>query len=211
MRKWNLLPVLTAVVLLAVLPAGVFAEDGTGLSVSLSADKSSAAVGENITYTYFISNTGNVTMDNLALEDEKLGAIAMSVTSLAIGENITANSLYIIIESDLPGPLVTSANVTGTRPDGQIVFATSNPVSVALMASSDNNSDNGEPQIMTKAQILKQLGVPGKGIDTAPGLQKPVNPKSQAAMKLERFMQRLTVREPAETKIKHKGKNNNSG
>lgn len=91
MRKWNLLSVLTAIVLLAVLPVGVFAEDGTGLSVSLSTDKSSAAVGENITYTYFISNTGNVTMDNLALEDEKLGAIAMSVTSLAIGENITAN------------------------------------------------------------------------------------------------------------------------
>ena len=72
------------------------------------------------------------------------------------------------------------------------------------MASSDNNSDNGEPQIMTKAQILKQLGVPGKGIDTAPGLQKPFNPKSQAAMKLERFMERHTIRENAELKVKNK-------
>ena len=35
--------------------------------------------------------------------------------------------------------------------------------------------------LLTKAQILKLSGVPGKGIDTAPGLQKPFNPNSQAS------------------------------
>lgn len=34
---------------------------------------------------------------------------------------------------------------------------------------------------MTKAEILKERGVPGKGIDEAPGLQKPFNPNSNAA------------------------------
>ena len=33
----------------------------------------------------------------------------------------------------------------------------------------------------TKAGILKYSGVPGKGLGNAPGLQKPFNPKSQAA------------------------------
>lgn len=33
---------------------------------------------------------------------------------------------------------------------------------------------------ITKADFLKGSGVPGKGLDTAPGLQKPFNPKSQA-------------------------------
>jgi len=33
----------------------------------------------------------------------------------------------------------------------------------------------------TKSGILKDSGVPGKGLDTAPGLQKPFNPNSQAA------------------------------
>ena len=32
----------------------------------------------------------------------------------------------------------------------------------------------------TKAYILKESGVPGKGLDKAPGLQKPFNPKSKA-------------------------------
>jgi len=40
------------------------------------------------------------------------------------------------------------------------------------------NSDNVTP---TKAEILKLSGVIGKGIDNAPGLQKPFNPNSQAA------------------------------
>ena len=33
----------------------------------------------------------------------------------------------------------------------------------------------------TKAEILKDNGVPGKGLENAPGLQKPFNPKSQTA------------------------------
>lgn len=41
--------------------------------------------------------------------------------------------------------------------------------------SASNNST------LTKADILKERGVPGKGIDHAPGLQKPFNPKSNAA------------------------------
>ncbi len=32
----------------------------------------------------------------------------------------------------------------------------------------------------TKADILKNSGIPGKGLENAPGLQKPFNPKSQA-------------------------------
>ena len=47
------------------------------------------------------------------------------------------------------------------------------------IAHTDNAaSDN---VTMTKSKILKLMGVPGKGIETAPGLQKPFNPKSQAA------------------------------
>lgn len=35
--------------------------------------------------------------------------------------------------------------------------------------------------VPTKADILKDSGVPGKGLESAPGLQKPFNPNSQAA------------------------------
>ncbi len=35
--------------------------------------------------------------------------------------------------------------------------------------------------VPTKAEVLIESDVPGKGLETAPGLQKPFNPKSQAA------------------------------
>jgi hypothetical protein len=39
----------------------------------------------------------------------------------------------------------------------------------------------GEGYLPTKADILKGSGVPGEGLDNAPGLQKPFNPNSKAA------------------------------
>jgi hypothetical protein len=201
MKHWSMGLVLVALLLLPAMPASAFAQDGAALSLSLSADKSSAAVGGNITYTYTVSSTGNITLDNITLLDSKLGQVALSKTSLAPGDNVTASATYTVVQADLPGPLATSANVTGTAPDGQAVSADSNPVFVVLAASSDNNS---VPQAMNKAQILKARGVPGKGIDTAPGLQKLFNPKSNAAQKLQRFMERLTVRENGEVRVKNK-------
>ena len=46
-------------------------------------------------------------------------------------------------------------------------------------APTDWISEDG--MCITKAGVLKNSGVQGKGLDTAPGLQKPFNPKSQAA------------------------------
>ena len=47
------------------------------------------------------------------------------------------------------------------------------------IAHTDNTTSGNVT--MTKAEILKLSGVPGKGIKKAPGLQKLFNPKSQAA------------------------------
>ncbi len=45
-----------------------------------------------------------------------------------------------------------------------------------------NDSHTGDFYIsLTKADILKDSGVPGKGLENAPGLQKPFNPNSKAA------------------------------
>jgi len=55
----------------------------------------------------------------------------------------------------------------------------------AIDAYVDDFTINGviyelEPAPATKADILKDSGVPGKGLDEASGLQKPFNPNSQA-------------------------------
>lgn len=170
----------------------VTAQDEAGLSISKSADLTSAAAGETITYTYTISNSDNITIENISLQDDKLGEISLTDTTLAQGESLTATATYTVAISDLPGPIVNAATVTGIDPDGTLVSATTEPVSVSLYINKS---------LLTKAEILKLNGVPGKGILNAPGLQKLFNPKSQAAEhagKKDKAKEQLRIRQMTE-------------
>jgi hypothetical protein len=60
----------------------------------------------------------------------------------------------------------------------QLAHAAGNGYTKMAKATSDNTT-------ATKADVLKQRGVPGKGIDKAPGLQKQFNPNSNATAKVE--------------------------
>ncbi len=173
MKKWSI-PVIIAIVALLMPVSSTIAnaQDEAGLSIEKSADKTSASPHETITYTYTIVNTDNVTVSNITLEDNKLGAISLTDTTLAPGENITATATYTVTISDSPEPIVNTATVTGTDPNGTPVSATTDPVSVSLCINK---------WLLIKAEILKLRGIPGKGILNAPGLQKLFNPKSRAA------------------------------
>jgi uncharacterized repeat protein (TIGR01451 family) len=123
MKKWSIPVIIAILALLIPLTSTIAnAQDETGLSVNKSADLSSAAVGDTITYTYTITNTDNVTIENISLQDDKLGLISDNIT-LAPDENITATATYTVVEADLPGPLVNTAIISGTDPEGNTVTA----------------------------------------------------------------------------------------
>jgi len=193
MKRWSI-PVLIAIValLMPMSAASISAQDEAGISISKSADLTSAAAGETITYTYTISNSDNITIENISLQDDKLGEISLTDTALAQGESLTATATYTVAISDLPGPIVNTATVTGITLDGTVVSATTEPVSVSLYINKS---------LLTKAEILKLNGVPGKGILNAPGLQKLFNPKSQAAEhagKKDKAKEQLRIRQMTE-------------
>jgi len=148
------------------------------LQVTKEADKNVAKLGDVITYTYNVINNDVVGIKNISLNDDKLGNIPLisgnvTVTSLAPGENITAVATYKVVFSDLlAGTIKNTATVTGEDPNGKPVIGSSGEVEV---------STNIIKSWLTKAEVLKLSGVPGKGIDKAPGLQKPFNPNSQAS------------------------------
>ena len=200
MKKWSI-PILIAIValLMPMSSAMVAAQDEAGLGISKSADLTSAAAGETITYTYTISNSDNITIENISLQDDKLGVISLAATTLAPGESVTATATYTVAISDLPGPIVNTATVTGTDPDGTPVSATTDPVSVSLYINKS---------LLTKAEILQLSGVRGKGILKAPGLQKLFNPKSQAAEhagKKDKKKEQLRIRQMTENQGVAKG------
>ncbi|MCX6008433.1 MAG: hypothetical protein NTW48_00020 [Chloroflexi bacterium] len=143
------------------------------LQVTKETDRETASFKETINYTYTITNTGDVSLSKITLADDKIPEVSLTSDNitLAPGDSITATGTYTVSIGDflLKSTIVNTADVTGTDPQGKLVTAS------AKATVSINKT------LFWKRDILQQSGVPGKGIEKAPGLQKPFNPKSQAA------------------------------
>jgi len=86
------------------------------IDVVKTADPAIIQSGETVTYTYVVTNTGDVTLTNIALNDDKLGTITCPATQLAAGANMTCTKTAIIN--------VDTTNVviaTGNAPTGDTV------------------------------------------------------------------------------------------
>ncbi|MFC4429112.1 DUF7507 domain-containing protein [Citricoccus alkalitolerans] len=85
-------------------------------------DGAIGAVGDEVVYTFEAANTGNVTITDVVVHDEKDGVSEISygewpaeVGVLAPGESITATALYRLTEADVAaGTVDNQATVTGT-------------------------------------------------------------------------------------------------
>ncbi|MET1057040.1 MAG: gliding motility-associated C-terminal domain-containing protein [Pedobacter sp.] len=76
-----------------------------------------------ITYTFLITNTGNVTLTELNLVDTKFsGSISLSKTVLEPGESTTTTAVYTITDAEKrDGKVLNTATVTATSPSGSPV------------------------------------------------------------------------------------------
>ncbi len=99
------------------------------LTVVKTADKSAARVGETITYTFTVTNTGNVTItDVTVVEGEFNGSGPLSTPvcedgarRLAPGESVVCTATYVVQQADeKKGDLVNTATATGKTPAGGI-------------------------------------------------------------------------------------------
>src|SRR5690606_20656829 len=81
-------------------------------------------VGESITYTFVVTNTGNVTMSNVVVSDPMPDISAIDYVAwpgannvLAPGESVTATATYVLKLADVNnGHVTNTATVTGTPP-----------------------------------------------------------------------------------------------
>ncbi|MEJ2558365.1 MAG: PKD domain-containing protein, partial [Anaerolineae bacterium] len=96
------------------------------IEVGKEANVETASMGQTITYTYRVTNTGSITLTNISAEDDRLGAISLLTTTLAPGASTTGTVTYLVQESDLPGPLDNTVLVTGsgTPPFSAVVTGT---------------------------------------------------------------------------------------
>lgn len=119
------------------------------------ADPDNVAIGEEITFTFVVENTGNVTVTDITISDALAGMSSISYTwpgatgTLAPGESMTATAVYPVTLADLnQGSVDNTATVTGTAPGGSPTATDSVTVPIA-----------GVPQIaITKTGSLPTSG-----------------------------------------------------
>nr|BFF21354.1 hypothetical protein GCM10025730_48750 [Promicromonospora thailandica] len=75
--------------------------------------------GDTIGYTFEVTNTGDVAIDDLAIDDPKVGAITCEATSIEPGDTVTCatDEPYVVTDEDVEaGAVENSATATGTPP-----------------------------------------------------------------------------------------------
>ena len=104
-------------------PSVSIAKTGT---VSPSADQRAAQAGDTIQYSYLVTNTGNVTLTSVAVDDPSLGPTTCptpAARGLAPGsaETCTADSAYAVTPADVDaGGVSDTATATGTDAMGDV-------------------------------------------------------------------------------------------
>ena len=102
-----------------------------------------ANLGESITYTFIVTNTGDVPLNDINITDAKVGSITCEKTTLEANEstNCSADNDYIISQEDVDnGYVKNSAIVEGTAPDGKTVN------DVSDTGTDANGSDIEDPE-----------------------------------------------------------------
>ena len=85
-------------------------------------------VGDTIQYNFAVTNQGNVTLNPVAVTDDKVAAIACPSTTLAPAITITCTGTYTLLQADLDaGQVENQALATGTPPNGTPVTDLSDP------------------------------------------------------------------------------------
>ena len=100
-----------------------------GISLIKTSDKENISeVGEIVKYTFVITNTGNLKLSDIVLNDPMLGGdIALEISELAPNESYTITVEYRVTEVDLEEKrLVNTATVNGVSEYGQNVEDTDN-------------------------------------------------------------------------------------
>ncbi|HZU94221.1 MAG TPA: GEVED domain-containing protein, partial [Microbacterium sp.] len=107
-----------------------------------SSDTDELVVGETVTYSFLVKNTGNVSLSDVAVaEGEFSGAGDMSAidcpaTTLAPGADFTCTATYVVQQADVDaGTITNTATATGTPPTGDPVD--SPPSTVEIPSTAD--------------------------------------------------------------------------
>ncbi|MDY8137907.1 gliding motility-associated C-terminal domain-containing protein, partial [Aquimarina sp. 2201CG5-10] len=124
-----------------------------------------STVGDIITYTFTVTNTGNVTIDNITIDDTLTGSVNLPIVpgALAPGESGTATATYTITQDDINlGEVENSAVAIGQDPDDNDVMDVSDSGDETIDEDGDGDPTN-DPTI-TMIEQFPNLALTKTGI-----------------------------------------------
>ncbi|MDQ7910998.1 SdrD B-like domain-containing protein [Phytohabitans sp. ZYX-F-186] len=135
--------------------------------------------GDRVSYTYLVTNTGDVELSEIEVADDKIGPVTCPATALAPGESVTceAGPYTITPEDAAAGEVKNTAVATGTTPDGEPVESNEDtetvpvekPVSIGDKAWIDEDGDGiqdpNEPPLQGVTVTIKNPD--GTVVDTS--------------------------------------------
>ena len=121
------------------------------IEVEKKPDRTTATFGDAITYTYTVRNSGEETLYDVSLEDDRLGPITLPTTVLAPGESASATASTTVTEDDFPGPLVNTVTATARTTDGR---------TVSDQAQAQVELTSGNSGVMIEINALDSRGFP---------------------------------------------------
>ena len=104
-------------------------------------------LGDKITWSFLVKNTGTVSLNTLAISDAKAGATTCPVTTLAPGASTTctATTAYVITQADVDAGVVNNTATASTK----------NPAGTTLTS---NPSSTSTPVVQTASAAADQVG-----------------------------------------------------
>ncbi len=122
-------------------------DDSAAVEIAKLTGTDIAYPGQQVSYTYYVTNTANAPLTIVAAVDDRLGAISLHPNTLNAGQIAVANLSYTVQESDLPGPIVNTVVVTATSGDVVVsdvatamLYLTSGPVDTGSVVGRVTNS-----------------------------------------------------------------------
>ena len=96
----------------------------SGPAISLvksDSGQSGTGAGGTVDYDFVVTNTGNVTLTDITIDDPNVGPITCPVTTLAPGATTTCTGTHVVIQAEVDaGVVLNTATVTGTPPSGPV-------------------------------------------------------------------------------------------
>ncbi|MFF3443385.1 hypothetical protein [Streptosporangium sp. NPDC002721] len=121
-----------------------------GLTLSkTAAPRRVSAAGQRITYSYLVTNTGNVTLTDLGLRDTGRGSgvpavITCPVTTLAPQASTTCTGIYVVRRADInAGVIVNTATASGRSLSGPVVTSSESTAAVVVAPAVRSRADGG--------------------------------------------------------------------